>query len=167
MPDMTEIERKWLLRVMPDGVVFADAREAIIKQGYIMANGVPVRLRQEDDQFLITVKVGKGVKRPEWQEEIPQWVFAVLWPATGPGRISKTRFYIPYGILTLAIDKFHEPRVDFMFLECEFTSEEQARAFELPDWAADAIDVTDDERFTNASIALNGIPENMPQRKEG
>jgi len=46
-------------------------------------------------------------------------------------------------------------------LECEFPDEETANDFELPEWIREHVieEVTEDERYQNKNLAVNGLPD--------
>jgi CYTH domain-containing protein len=54
------------------------------------------------------------------------------------------------------LDVFDEKLAGLVYAEVEFTSEEEMTAYEAPAWFGD--DVTEDGRYTNASLARHGLP---------
>ena len=63
--------------------------------------------------------------------------------------ISKTRYLIPIeNNRKIELDVFHGYLEGLMFAEVEFESEEEAAAYQLPEWFLE--DVTFDRRFSNA-----------------
>ena len=53
---------------------------------------------------------------------------------------------------------FQVPLAGLLLCEVEFDDQAQAGAFVPPQWFG--VDVTEDERYKNKSLAENGIPEN-------
>jgi len=148
-----EIERKFKLNSVPESVL-QSAVSKEINQHYIMKDErFVIRTRSYDRSvFELCIKGSGALKRMEWETKIPMELFNTMgssWPT-----VSKTRYYIPYGGHTLELDIYHSPSLNGLItLECEFESEEAANKFQLPEWASDAIDVTEDPNYTNAAMA--------------
>jgi len=70
--------------------------------------------------------------------------------------VEKTRYLIPYGIHIIELDIFHGELDGLILAEVEFTSDEQAKNFILPDWFAQ--DVTKDKRYANKNLCRKGLP---------
>jgi adenylate cyclase len=68
----------------------------------------------------------------------------------------KTRHRIPFGIHLIELDVFADELEGLVFAEVEFDSADALAAFEPPPWFGQ--EVTDDGRYTNASLALRGRP---------
>jgi CYTH domain-containing protein len=99
------------------------------------------------------VKGPGDLARAEWEADIPDWVFELL-ERNGHGSIRKVRYTLHEAERELVIDHFEGNLVGLVMLECAFESEESAASFELPSWAAGAVEVTHDPRFENAALAL-------------
>jgi len=56
----------------------------------------------------------------------------------------------------IELDVFGGSLDGLIMAEVEFRSAEELAAFEPPDWFGR--DVTDDNRYTNAALALSGLP---------
>lgn len=152
MSDAFEIERKFLVRSMPD---LAAATSATLRQGYITApeDSVEVRLRQSGDKSVLCVKSGDGVVRTEREMTISAEQFATLWPQTEGRRIEKVRWTGHLDSdLRYELDVFAGDLSPLVVVEVEFASEPEAMAFVPPDWFGR--DVSDDKRFRNKSLAL-------------
>ena len=104
----------------------------------------------------MTVKQGTGLKRLETETRLTQSQFEELWPLTHGMRVEKRRYNIPFLNHTLALDVFYGNLAPLILVEVEFDTEEDSRAFLPPDFAER--DVTHDQTFKNAQLALNGIP---------
>jgi CYTH domain-containing protein len=133
-----------------------------IRQGYIFVDERgELRIRDTDNQYTMAVK-GKdgvgGILRREFDRPIPAWVFEHIWAATAGRRIFKDRYPIPYRNHLLELDIYHDRNQGHIKLECEFQPNEDPDDFTLPNWAADAREVTDDSRYNDKSVALHGAP---------
>ncbi|WP_146345616.1 CYTH domain-containing protein [Falsiphaeobacter marinintestinus] len=155
--DGVEIERKFLVRCLPD---LGDARRAVIRQGYLTqpSDSVEIRLRQKDEACFLTLKSDGGTVRVERETEISQAQFDTLWPETEGRRVEKERWTgeLP-GDLKFELDLFSGALDSLRLVEVEFESESTATAFTAPDWFG--ADVTQDKRFKNKALALDGMPD--------
>ena len=155
-PDGWEIERKFLVDSAPAAL---DAYPADpIRQGYLppAQDGTAVRLREQGDAYVLTVKQGAGMRRAEVEVALTPDQFAALWPLTEGRRLEKTRYAIPHGAYTIELDVYHGPLAPLVTAEVEFGSADEGRAFEPPPWMGE--EVTDDARYTNLHLALHGAP---------
>lgn len=156
--EKVEIERKFRLFSLPEGLNNGDVATAVIEQGYIGK----LRLRRQGNQFFLNVKGRKeqSLGRDEWEVEVPGWVFAKLWPQTEGARLTKTRYGLRRDGRLLEIDIFQGHLAGLILLECEFASEAEAISFCLPEIFRAATEVTDDERYKNSQLARSsGIPQ--------
>ena len=69
----------------------------------------------------------------------------------------KVRHHIPFDEHVIELDVFGDGLDGLVFAEVEFDSSEALVAFEPPTWFGR--EVTDDGRYTNAALALNGRPD--------
>jgi adenylate cyclase len=147
-----EIERKFLVKGLPPSGLPAES--ALIVQGYIMVgpDGSEVRLRQQGDRFLQTIKRGKGLSREEVEVELTREQFLELWPLTKGRRLEKERFVIPYRRYVIELDVFHGELESLVIAEVEFDSLEESENFTCPDWFGE--EVTGDPRYLNQNLAL-------------
>ena len=155
-----EIERKFLVGEPPADL--EKARSSRIEQGYIAIadDGTEVRVRRRDGGAVLTVKAGSGRSRLEEEIEIDAERFARLWPLTEARRLEKTRHLIPGEAgLTIELDVYSGGLTGLMVAEVEFGSEEEADAFEPPQWFGP--EVTDDARFKNQKLACDGAPADV------
>ncbi|MEY2504996.1 MAG: adenylate cyclase [Verrucomicrobiota bacterium] len=146
-----EIERKFLVRKMPDSLTSYSSHE--ISQGYLVSldNGLQVRLRKSGPRYTLTFKRGTGNVREEREVELTAGQFNALWPATEGKRLVKTRYEIPLGDRVVEIDLYHDRHEGLVVAEVEFDEEESALNFARPDWLGD--DVTGDPRYRNQLLA--------------
>ena len=147
-----EIERKFLLRALPD---LEGLAVATIRQGYVSApqDATEVRLRQSDDRHFLSIKGGEGLVRSEREIAITTEQFAALWPETLGRRVAKRRWkgQLPGG-LTYELDIYEGALSPLMTVEVEFASETEANAFVPPQWFG--ADVTLDKRYRNKALAV-------------
>lgn len=145
-----EIERKFLLR--PPGPSLEGVRGRHIDQGYLADSPQQVRLRRVDeDRFILTVKTGQGIVRGEHEVDLTREQFDKLWPLTAGRRLSKVRYEIPHGDLTVEVDVYEGIHTGLRVAEVEFPSEEACHGFQPPEWLGE--DVTADLRYSNRALA--------------
>jgi adenylate cyclase len=157
MPAGVEIERKFLVARAPDGVDGHPAGE--IEQGYlaITDDGVEVRIRRYNGRCFLTIKSGGARQRVEEEIEIDERRFTSLWPLTDGQRIEKRRYRIPAaGGATIELDVYAGRLAGLIVAEVEFDSEAAASAFAPPEWFG--AEVTDDSRYKNRRLAVEGRP---------
>ncbi len=152
-----EIERKYLLRGLPERVRGAETIE--IEQGYLPGPGARERLRRSAGprgmRFTRTVKLGTGVVRAEFEEQLGEGEFARLWPLCAGARLRKRRYLVPEGALVWEIDEF----LDRALVLAEVELPTSDFAVEIPDWLAPWIvrEVTDESAFSNLRIACEPL----------
>ena len=81
----------------------------------------------------------------------------MLWPLTKGKRIEKTRYEINYMNSIIELDIYIGNLETLITAEVEFTSEEESKKFEPPDWLGE--EITLDNRYKNKNLALKGIPD--------
>jgi CYTH domain-containing protein len=148
-----EIERKFLVERLPDDL---GGRARRIDQGYLALDdrsGAEVRLRRHGDELWLTVKGAGGVARVEEQLPLDAQQFESLWPLTEGRRVEKTRHELPDGV---EVDVYGGALDGLVVAEMEFGSEDESAAFEPPGWFG--AEVTDDPRYKNRSLAVDGRP---------
>jgi len=152
--DTHEVERKWLVRDLPE---LRDLKgEQKITQGYlaISSDGTEVRIRRKGDACFETVKSSGGLVRDEIEVEISQEQFRVLWPATEGRRLEKTRYALTWNGYQIELDVYQGALADLVVAEIEFKSAEESNRFVPPAWFGE--EVTEDRHYKNSSLALNG-----------
>jgi CHAD domain-containing protein/CYTH domain-containing protein len=148
-----EIERKYLLRALPD--VVQEIPPLKIRQGYLPGSLLLERIREVQSSngptWYRTVKSGAGISRIELEDETSLQVFEAMWPLTEGRRVLKCRYRIPDGDLIWEIDQFTDR--DLVLAEVELPSAEVQ--VEPPAWLAPHVvgEVTDDPAYTNFSLA--------------
>lgn len=154
-----EIERKFKVTRIPEGLEQYKKKE--IEQGYLNTSEPVIRIRKSNDRYILTYKSRLGmVENPE---DIALTCEEVELPLSADGYehlkekadynlISKTRYliYLEDGH-TAELDIFHGKLEGLIFVEVEFPSEEEAAAFQAPDWFGE--DVSFDKRYKNNYLA--------------
>ena len=158
---VVERERKYLVTRVPQLPECGVA----LRQGYLAIDGaVSVRVRDAaDDGATLTLKAGRGAVRTELEWSLTGEQFAAAWEQTRGRRISKTRYRLPSEEHVVELDIFHDDLDGLVLAEVEFDSDDALAAFRPPDWFG--LEVTDDETYTNASLAANarrGTPSRRP-----
>ena len=156
-PAAVEIERKFLLDALPEGL--EPRRADRIEQGYLAigADGVEVRVRRRAGKSTLTVKSAPGERRVEEEIPIDDRRFESLWRLSEGRRVSKTRHLVVLGPgLTAELDVYDGPLEGLLTVEVEFPSLEASAAFVPPPWIGR--ELTGDPRYANQSLALHGPP---------
>lgn len=153
VPANIEIERKYLLRSLPEQMPVADV--VLIEQGYLPGERLIERLRREvsdgGERWTRTVKMGAGVVRTELEESTTRETFEAMWPLTSGRRVIKRRHRIAEGALTWEIDEFTDR--DLVLAEVELKDPSQQP--DLPAWLTAAVvrEVTGEPEYVNANLA--------------
>ncbi len=155
-----ERERKFLVETIPPDLDLSDRVE--IRQGYLAtATQSSVRVRDAGAEgCTLTFKAGKGAERTELEWAIDRDDFDAAWPHTDGKRIAKTRHRIADDGRVIELDVFSGAHDGLVLAEVEFESSADLHAFEAPEWFG--AEVTDDGRYTNAALALDGVPPPGP-----
>ncbi|HEX6026530.1 MAG TPA: CYTH domain-containing protein [Solirubrobacter sp.] len=153
-----EVERKFLLPAPPPRLEAYPSKR--LEQGYLAIDpaGAEVRIRRKDGETLLTVKTGIGLIRGEEEFAIDRERFERLWPLTAGRQVVKTRYFVPLeGGLTAEVDVYDGDLDGLVTGEIEFPDAQTALAFVAPEWLGR--DVTDDPRYANRTLAVEGIPD--------
>lgn len=155
-PSAIERERKFLVDRLPASLDLSDRVE--LRQGYVaIVDAVSTRVRDAGDEgCTLTVKAGTGAERVEIERSIESAEFDAIWPFTDGRRVEKVRHRIPTGGLVIELDVFGGDLDGLVLAEVEFDSSSALDSFEPPEWFG--IEVTDDGRFSNAALAIDGLP---------
>ena len=153
-----EIERKFLVEAVPDDV--HDHPSSALEQGYVAvdADGTEVRIRRKDGGSTLAVKSSGGLARVEEELPIDDATFERLWPLTQGRRIEKVRHVIRTSDprVVIELDVYRGDLEGLVVAEVEFAGEDEAHAFTPPPWFG--ADVTDDGRYKNQRLAVDGRP---------
>jgi CYTH domain-containing protein len=148
-----ERERRFLVESVPEPLP-APVR---IAQAYVSTGPASVRVRRADDVHTLTVKTGSGRNRHEIERELSAEEFEAIWAAATELRISKRRHRIDIGDgLTAELDLYDGSLDGHRLVEVEFADDDTADDFRPPGWFGR--EVTDDNRYTNSSLARYGWP---------
>jgi CYTH domain-containing protein len=144
----TEIERKFLLK----GDAWRNlAKGVVYRQGYLNRDRArTVRVRIAGEKGYLTVKgAAAGVKRPEYEYEIPvKDAAAMLEELCERPIIEKLRYRIPFEGLVWEVDEFRGENRGLILAEVELQREDQP--VQKPEWVGD--EVTGDPRYFNSNL---------------
>lgn len=161
--DTKEIERKWLISSVDDiPYDLSTAEKFDIYQSYI-SYSPEMRLRNVNNGefYIFTIKSNMsvdGLVRDEIEYYITKEEYDHLLTKKEGLTIHKIRHSIPDGKGNkLQFDVFLDDLDGLVYLEMEFDSEEEAKAFEQFKWIKK--DVTSDKRYKNQSLSQFGIPK--------
>lgn len=156
MASGVEIERKFLLRGVPP--TMRDARREPIRQGYVALDGdTEVRVRMTAKDARLTIKAGRGGVRIEEELALDKRQADALWELTEGRRVQKTRRRARLGDVEVEVDEYGGSLDGLVVAEVEFADQAASRAFEPPSWFL--LEVTDDPRYSNRSLATDGLPD--------
>jgi CYTH domain-containing protein len=149
-----EIERRFLVAALPDPLPPASR----IVQAYVTTSPVAVRVRRQDDRCTLTIKAGAGLTRTEIERDLTAEEFDALWSVADELRIEKRRHRVELADRLVAeLDLFDGELAGRRIVEVEFADADTAASFTPPSWFGR--EVTDDGRYTNASLARRGWPD--------
>jgi CYTH domain-containing protein len=157
VPSGLEIERKFLVEEIPADLDTHPSAQ--IDQGYLALTegGLEVRIRSYGPRAALTIKSGAGQVRLEEEIDIDERRFLSLWPLTEGKRICKRRYLIPAAEgLQIELDVYADALAGLVTAEVEFDSSAAAAAFSPPAWLGR--DVSDDPRYKNKRLAVDGLP---------
>lgn len=155
-----EIERKYL--VVSDRWR-ADARPAgRLRQGYLTTGSPSVRVRLKGaDKAQLTIKLGQGLSRDEFEYEIPFGDGEQLLEACQGSIVDKTRYTLPAGGgRRWEIDVYHGALDGLVTAEIELSGEDEM--VPAADWLGE--ELTGDPRWSNAQLATGGAPVRLPPK---
>ena len=147
-----EIERKFLV-ADPSIVEEAALPRSEIRQAYLAAGAVSVRVRTVDSRGRLTVKgPTRGIRRAEFEYDIPLRDAEEMMASLRQGEIiEKTRYRIEEDGFLWEVDVFGGANAPLVLAEIELDNE--GVAVPRPDWLGE--EVSGDPRFSNASLALH------------
>lgn len=152
-----EIERKYCIKEFPD---ISGAEKKEIEQGYLCTDPV-VRIRKSNDRYILTCKshIGLGETSSgdtnicqEIEMPLTREGYLHLRQKADDNYITKTRYILPLEDGHKAeLDVFHGKLEGLIFVEVEFSDEEDAQGFVPPKWFGD--NVSADHRYTNSFLS--------------
>jgi len=155
-----EIERKWLLKKLPD-LSKVKFKKYQIEQCYL-ENGV--RLRKANESYFITLKSSGTQKRAEWETPIPKWAYDEL-KKDSTVNLTKTRYSINYDGYKIEIDEYKSVLKGLITVEAEWIANSEnykhklreSREFILPEWLEAGKEVTGIKKYSNINLAKFGL----------
>ena len=143
-----EIERKYLLKKMPDNL--DTYRHRHLEQGYLCTAPV-VRIRKDDDRYELTYKSGGMMVRQEYNLLLTKDSYEHLKKKVDGRLITKKRYMIPYEKYMIELDIFENDLAPLVLAEVEFETEEEANSFTPPEWFGK--DVTFSKAYHNSVLS--------------
>ena len=145
-----EIERKYLIRELPEG--YEQFPHTEIQQAYLCTDPV-VRVRRDGDAYYLTYKSKGLLSREEYNLPLDKSSYAHLLAKADGIILSKTRYRIPLADtgLTIELDLFHGTYDGLMLAEVEFPTQEEALSFTPPAWFGE--DVTFTGQYQNSRLS--------------
>jgi CYTH domain-containing protein len=156
-----EIERRYLLRKFPKPALNAE-NIIEVRQGYISSETICERVSRRKflrsdkhpegyKKYTRNVKVGHGLSRYEFKDEIDRDFFESIWPISKGTRIHKIRYRVYEGEFTWEVDDFKDR--DLYLAEIEIPSEDYKVV--IPEWLERYViqEVTDDTRYEGRDLA--------------
>ncbi len=159
-----EIERKFTLKQLPANLDSYPCHH--IEQAYLCTSPV-VRIRKQDDQYLLTYKGSGMMTREEYNLPLTEEAYYHLRKKADGNIISKRRYKIPLNnpnlkagaqappddySLTIELDIFDAPFAPLVIAEVEFGSKKAAESFLPPDWFQE--DVTYRKEYHNSYLSM-------------
>ena len=146
---MLEIERKFLVKSLPKDLEKYPHKE--FEQGYLCTSPV-VRVRREGEDYVLTYKGAGLMKRREENLPLDKQSYEHLIAKADGIVITKTRYVIPEKDgLKIELDIFHGVHKGLVLAEVEFSSEEEANAYQPPEWFGE--DVTRCPLYHNSVLS--------------
>jgi adenylate cyclase len=144
-----EIERKFLVR---GEFKDPDSKKEYILQKYLSVDPErTIRIRISGENAFITIKSNtllEKATRAEWEYKIPMDEASEIMKICLPGKVEKTRYYIPYASHTFEVDVFHKKNEGLILAEIELSSESES--FEKPGWLGE--EVTGNPDYFNVNL---------------
>jgi adenylate cyclase len=145
----TETERKFLVK---GEFKHLAVKQAEILQRYLcIDNEKTIRLRITGNEAFITIKskpLKNSITRSEWEIPVPVSEAIEIIRICLPGKIEKTRYYIPAGKHVFEVDAFHDKNEGLIIAEIELSYESEE--FEKPAWLGE--EVTGQPEYYNANL---------------
>ena len=144
-----EIERKFLIKKLPDNLTSYKARK--IEQAYLCTDPV-VRVRRDNDDYYLTYKSRGMIVREEYNLPLTKEAYGHLLAKADGNIITKTRYEIPEkDNLTIELDVVEGKFDGLLLAEVEFASEEEALGYIPPEWFGE--DVSNSTKYHNSTLS--------------
>jgi CYTH domain-containing protein len=149
-----EIERKFLVKEIPNDLSKYKCLDIV--QAYISTDPV-IRLRKNNDaEFMLTLKSKGHLIREEIEFPLTKEQYLNLWPKVESDVISKKRYLIPIDDdLVAELDIYEDFLEGLVTVEVEFETQLASERFTAPSWFGR--DLTHDSRYKNSSLAIYGL----------
>lgn len=144
-----ETERKYL--VNGEFRHLAAGFTEIIQRYLSVDPGRIVRVRICGNKATLTIKTmtdGGYLSRNEWETELNLKDAEQIMDICIPGRVVKTRYYVPAGKHTFEVDVFHEKNEGLVIAEIELSHPEES--FSHPEWLGE--EVTGNPLYYNSNL---------------
>jgi len=164
-----EIERKWLISANDIPYDLNDnVKIERIEQTYIsFSPEIRVRNCNDGQYYCLTMK-GKvlfdGIVRDETNYHMSKDAYNNLLEKQEGNTIYKTRYSIKENGYVLEFDIFEGDLEGLAYMEIEFKNLNEAQKYQEPLWVIK--EVTDDDRYKNASLAQYGLPDSFYEYME-
>lgn len=150
MPHLHEIERKFLVHGVTEDTLAAFP--GLDLEQHYLSGCQGVRVRRAGARCILTVKGRGSLDRVEVEKDLTEEEYAVLLPLCDRG-LAKRR----YRVRRWEVDIFRGTLSGLVLAEIELSQVgEVLPPFPFPD--AKIVEVTQDPRFTNSSLAWGAIP---------
>lgn len=153
------ISRKYLLKECPP---LNGLQSELIEQSYLEVGQNERRVREVGGQYFYTEKVGTGLVREEQTKQISCIDYLTKTSKRVGNIITKMRYYVPVkNDYVVKIDVYKGSLAGFVLAEVSFEDYNRLARFARPSWLGE--EVTRDNRYSTASLAVNGLPEDENQ----
>ena len=159
---MIEMEKKYLVKEIPD---LKNRTSHRICQGYLNIDSEPIlRIRKYDENYFLTYKFkldNTSINAcTEYELPITEKAYNNLLAKVDGKMVNKVRYEINIqNNLIAELDIFENELKGLKIVEVEFSSEEEAKNFNPPDWFGK--DVTKDKKYRNSSLSRNSNIESI------
>ncbi|MGA0154782.1 MAG: CYTH domain-containing protein [Flavobacteriaceae bacterium] len=146
-----EIEKKYLVlpQQIDQHIQLDQYPHKLMVQGYLASSDLAViRIRVFQDRGRLTIKQRRaGIKRIEVERDLSIEEANELLSLCGTKKVEKQRYFVPHGKYTIELDIFLRENAGLIIAEVEFQDEEEANAFDPPEWFS--TEVSGDLRYYN------------------
>ncbi len=144
-----EIERKYLIQVLPENITDFPCR--MIEQGYLNTEPV-VRIRRDNETYELTYKSKGLMTRQEYNLPLTEEAYRHMLSKIDGRLIQKRRYMIPLeNELIIELDIFDGDLAPLILAEVEFPDTASALSFSPPEWFGE--DVTFSEKYHNSYLS--------------
>ena len=164
MSQELEIEKTYLLKHLPDGLLkssFKDIEDLYLPKGAVHAH---LRIRKAGDSYVITKKEPVPGESASIHEEhnikLTVSEFAAL-QNCNCDRIRKRRFYYQYNNRVVEVDIFFGQLSGLALADFEFSSKEEMAEFKIPDFCL--ADVTEEDFIAGGVLCRQSFDSLLPE----